>query len=55
MVDSEDEADYTHMDSKLGKSRTEFNTEEEWQVRTAGAPENILQSACCLPGITVRD
>ncbi len=35
VVDSEDEADYTHMDSKLGKSRTEFNTEEEWQVRTA--------------------
>ncbi|CAL5227428.1 g10390 [Coccomyxa viridis] len=31
IVDSEDEADYTHMDSKLGKSRTEFNTEEEWQ------------------------
>ena len=34
-MDSEDEADYTHMDSKLGKSRTEFNTEEEWQVRAA--------------------
>ena len=32
VVDSDDEADYTHMDSKLGKSRTEFNTEEEWQV-----------------------
>lgn len=35
VVDSEDEADFTHMDSKLGKSRTEFNTEEEWQVRVA--------------------
>ena len=35
VVDSDDEADYTHMDSKLGKSRTEFNTEEEWQVSTA--------------------
>ena len=35
VVDSDDEADYTHMESKLGKSRTEFNTEEEWQVGMA--------------------
>ena len=38
VVDSDDEADYTHMDSKLGKSRTEFNTEEEWQVCGATTP-----------------
>jgi IK cytokine len=41
VVDSDDEADYTHMDSKLGKSRTEFNTEEEWQV--CGAAISIFR------------
>ena len=28
----DDEADYSHMDSKFGKGRTDFQTEEEWQV-----------------------
>ena len=34
IVDSDEEADYTHMDSKFGKGRTDFQTEEEWQART---------------------
>lgn len=33
IVDSDDEADFSHMDSKTGgKSRTDFDTEEQWQV-----------------------
>ncbi|CAL8466768.1 g6304 [Coccomyxa elongata] len=32
IVDSDDEADFSHMDSKTGgKSRTDFDTEEQWQ------------------------
>lgn len=37
IVDSDDEADYSHMDSKYGKGRTDFQTEEEWQVGDNGA------------------
>ena len=34
IADSDDEADFSHMDSKTGgKSRTDFDTEEQWQVR----------------------
>ena len=32
VVDS-DEEDFTHMDSKEGKSRQDFQTEEQWEVR----------------------
>ena len=38
IVDSDDEADYSHMDSKFGKGRTDFQTEEEWQVITCSVP-----------------
>ena len=58
IVDSDDEADFSHMDSKTGgKSRTEFDTEEQWQVRpdlhsvdaTAMAPpESPLQQEGCM-------
>lgn len=35
VVDSDDEADFSHMDGKAGsgRSRTDFATDEEWQVR----------------------
>lgn len=36
IVDSDDEADFSHMDSKTGgKSRTDFDTEEQWQARSS--------------------
>ncbi len=35
VVDSDDEADFSHMDGKAGsgRSRTDFATDEEWQAR----------------------
>ena len=38
VVDSDDEADFSHMDGKAGsgRSRTDFATDEEWQVRVTG-------------------
>jgi len=38
VVDSDDEADFSHMDGKAGsgRSRTDFATDEEWQARARG-------------------
>ena len=40
VVDSDDE-DLSHMDSKEGKSRYDFETEEQWEVR-----KNLLIAVC---------
>ena len=41
VVDSDDEADFSHMDGKAGsgRSRTDFANDEEWQVRPALHPK----------------
>jgi hypothetical protein len=39
VVDSDDEADFSHMDSKQGgKSRVDFGTEEQWQASSLAEP-----------------
>ena len=49
VVDSDDE-DLTHMDSKEGKSRYDFETEEQWEVRLlprlTGVPGLALFESC---------